>query len=93
MPCAVVNGRFPHDVAWGNGGVACVAVPGALCCIGRQGQVYTFDARDGAPLATSAPISDTSLGIAHATAVGEQVLYGFNRGGYRLHATPRSRTA
>jgi hypothetical protein len=90
---AVVSGRFPEDLAWGNGGVACVLVPGALCGIGRQGQLHTFDARDGTPLATSAPISDVSLGIAHAAAVGDRVLYGFNRGGYRLHASPPSHTA
>jgi hypothetical protein len=90
---AVVSGPFQEDLAWGNGGVACVLVPGALCGIGRQGQVHTFDAREGTPLASSAPVSDSSLGIAHAAAMGDQVLYGFNRGGYRLHATPRSRTA
>ena len=64
-----------------------VLVPGALCGIGRRGELYTFDTRDGTPLTTSAAIADASLGIAHAAAVGDQVLYGFNRGGYRLHAT------
>ena len=89
----VVSGRFSEDLAWGNGGVACVLVPGALCGIGRRGHLHTFDTRDGTPLSTSTPIADTSLGIAHAAAVGDQVLYGFNRGGYRLHATQPSRTA
>ena len=89
----VVSGRFSEDLAWGNGGVACVLVPGALCGIGRRGRLHTFDTRDGTPLSTSAPIADASLGIAHAAAVGDQVLYGFNRGGYRLHATQPSRTA
>jgi hypothetical protein len=34
----------------------------------------------------SPAIADASLGIAHAAAVGDHVLYGFNRGGYRLRA-------
>jgi hypothetical protein len=89
----VVRGRFPDDLAWGNGGVAVVYVPGALCGIGRRGALYTFDARDGSPLTTTAPIAATSIGIAHAAAQGDQVLYGFNRGGYRLHAIRVRRTA
>jgi hypothetical protein len=82
----VVRGRFSEDLAWGNGGVALVLVPGALCGIGRRGELYFFDTRDGTPLATSPAIADASLGIAHAAAVGDRVLYGFNRGGYRLFA-------
>jgi hypothetical protein len=84
---AIVRGTFLHDLAWGNGGVAFVLVPGALCGIGRRGEMYVFDARDAALLTTTAPIADVPLGIAHAAAVGDRVLYGFNRGGYRLHAT------
>jgi hypothetical protein len=83
----VRNGRFPNDLAWGNGGVAVVLVPGALCGIGRRGELYVFDTRDAALLTTTAPIADVPLGIAHAAAVGDRVLFGFNRGGYRLHAT------
>jgi hypothetical protein len=82
----VVSGRFSEDLAWGNGGVAFVLLPGALCGVGRHGQLYTFDSRDGALLTTSRAIADASLGIAHAAAVGDRLLYGFNRGGYRLHA-------
>jgi hypothetical protein len=82
-----VNGRFAEDLAWGNGGVPLALLQGALCAIGRRGQLYTFDTRDGAPLTTSAPIADASLGIAHAAALGDQLLYGFNRGGYRLYAS------
>jgi hypothetical protein len=81
-----VSGRFSADLAWGNGGVPLALVQEALCGIGRRGQLYAFDTRDGTPLKTSAPIADASLGIAHAAAVGDQILYGFNRGGYRLHA-------
>jgi hypothetical protein len=89
---AVVRGRFSADLAWGNGGVAVVHVPGALCGIGRRGELYTFDMCDGRPLTTSAPIADTSIGIAHAAAEGDRVLYGFNRGGYRLHTIQVART-
>jgi hypothetical protein len=83
----VVAGRFTEDPAWGNGGAAVVVIPGALCAIGRFGELSFFDLRDGARLATTARIADASLGIAHAAAVGDRVLYGFNRGGYRLRAT------
>jgi hypothetical protein len=89
----VVRGRFSDDLAWGNGGVAVVLVPGALCGIGRRGQLYGFDTRDGRLLTTSAPIADASIGIAHAAAKGDQVLYGFNRGGYRLQTIRVPRTA
>ena len=82
----VVTGRFSEDLAWGNGGVALALVPGALCGVGRRGQVCAFDTRDGTPLITSADIADESLGIAHTAALDNRVLYGFNRGGYRLHA-------
>jgi hypothetical protein len=82
-----VSGRFAEDLAWGNGGVPLALVPGALCGIGRGGQLYAFDTRDGALLTASAPIADASLGIAHAAALGDQLLYGFNRGGYRLYAS------
>jgi hypothetical protein len=83
---AIVRGRFPDDLAWGNGGVAVVMSSDALCAIGRTGEVYVFDVRDGSMTTTSAPIANHSLGIAHATAVGDRVVYGFNRGGYQLHA-------
>ena len=82
----VVRGRFPEDLAWGNGGVAVVCVPGSLCGIGRRGEVYTFDTTDGSLRTRSARIAGAPVGIAHASARGDQILYGFNRGGYRLHA-------
>src|SRR5205823_4870529 len=64
----IMGGRFSEDLAWGNGGVAVVLVPGALCGIGRRGRLYTFDTRDGTALTTSADLADASLGIAHAAA-------------------------
>ena len=82
----LVRGRFPDDLAWGNGGVAVVMIPNGLCAIGRTGQVHVFDLRDGSTMTTSTPIANRSLGIAHAAAIGDRVVYGFNRGGYQLHA-------
>jgi hypothetical protein len=89
----VVRGRFQEDLAWGNGGVAVVYVSGALCGIGRRGELYRFDTTDGTLRTTSAPIAGASIGIAHASAQGDQVLFGFNRGGYRLHAIRVPHTA
>jgi hypothetical protein len=81
----VVEGRFGHDLAWGNGGVAVAITAGVVCGIGRAGELHAFRAHDGRPLTRTAPLTAGSLGIAHAAAVGEYLLYGFNRGGYRLH--------
>jgi len=81
-----VEGRLADDVAWGNGGVALVHVPNALCSIGRTGRIQVLDERQPRESFDSAPLADTSLGIAHAAARGDQIVYGFNRGGYRLHA-------
>ncbi len=83
----VVSGDLPDEVAWGNGGEAVVMAGGGLCAVGRTGRLHRLaDARTGC-FASTAPVAESSLGIAHATAVGDRVLYGFNRGGYRLHAS------
>ena len=80
-------GPLPDDVAWGNGGVAMVMAGGRLFAVGRTGRLHRLaDARTGR-FVSSAPLADSSLGIAHAAAVGDRILYGFNRGGYRLHAS------
>jgi hypothetical protein len=89
----VVRGRFPEDLAWGNGGVAVAYAAGALYGIGRRGELYRFDTKNGRLLTTSAPTAGAPIGIAHASAQGDQMLYGFNRGGYRLHAIRVPRTA
>jgi len=83
----VVRGRFHDDVAWGNGGVAVVRATDALCALGRTGRLYAFDERDGTPLSSTAPLAPRSLGIAHADARGDRIVFGFNRGGYRLCTT------
>ena len=45
-----------------------------------------LDVGCGAGLSTAA-LAPGSLGIAHAAAAGNRILYGFNRGGYRLWAS------
>lgn len=78
----VLRGALPDDVAWGNGGVAVVVVDHELCALGRTGRVHVVSS-DVPP---SRPLASASLGIAHAATVGARVLFGFNRGGYRLFA-------
>ncbi len=89
----VVAGPLPDEVAWGNGGVAVVMALGRLCAVGRTGRLYWLaDAATGRFVST-ASLGQSSLGIAHAAAVSGRVLYGFNRGGYRLHASGASSPA
>jgi len=94
-----VEGRLDDDVAWGYGGAALVRVANALCSIGRTGRIHVLDERRPRDVLESAPLAEASLGIAHAAARGDRIVYGFNRGGYRLHtarittAEPASRTA
>jgi hypothetical protein len=89
----VVHGRFAHDLAWGNGGTAVVIAAGLVCGIGRDGEVDVFSAAGGEPRARTDAIAADSLGIAHAAVVGDHILYGFNRGGYRLHTVALSTLA
>jgi hypothetical protein len=82
----VVAGDLPDEVAWGNGGVAVVMAAGQLCAVGRTGRLHRLVDRSTGRFAPSASLAGSSLGIAHAAAIGGRVLYGFNRGGYRLYA-------
>jgi len=84
----VVQGRFHEDLAWGSGGVAVLIVAGLVCGLGRRGEVHLFDTRDGAVVGTTPALSDTSLGIAHGALLGDHLVFGFNRGGYRLWTLP-----
>ena len=81
----VVRGRFGHDLAWGNGGTAVVVGAGLVCGIGRAGEVDVYSTAGGDPRVRTDAFDTHSLGIAHAAVVGDHILYGFNRGGYRLH--------
>jgi len=89
----VVRGCFAHDVAWGNGGTAVVIAAGLVCGIGRTGELDVYSSAGGDPRARTAAFAADSLGIAHAAVVGDCILYGFNRGGYRLHAVALSTIA
>jgi hypothetical protein len=81
----VVCGPVPDDVAWGTGGVAVVAFSTGLAAIGRTGRLYVIAPGHRTRWRRTAPLSSTSLGLAHADSVGDRVVVGFNRGGYRLH--------
>ena len=83
----VVAGDLPDEVAWGNGGVAVVMAGGRLCAVGRTGRLHWLADPSTGRFASTASLAESSLGIAHAAAVGDRILYGFNRGGYRLHAS------
>jgi hypothetical protein len=88
-----VAGPLPEDTAWGTGGVTVAPVGRRLAVAGRTGRVHLVDPADpGAPAPAGRP-STGSLGIAHAAVVGTRFLFGFNRGGYRLHALEAARTA
>jgi len=84
----VARGPMPEDVAWGTGGVAVAPFGPWLAAAGRTGCLYLVDPRAGAAAVacSTAPITGGSLGIAHVAVSAGQVLCGFNRGGYRLHA-------
>jgi len=87
----VVGGSLPEDVAWGTGGVAVAPFGPLLAAAGRTGCLHLIDPRRRHDRAsTTPPLAESSLGIAHAAAMGKQVLLGFNRGGYRLHALGQS---
>ena len=83
----IVAGDLPDEVAWGNGGVAVVMAGGRLCAVGRTGRLHWLADPAAGRFASTDSLGESSLGIAHAAAVGDRVLYGFNRGGYRLHAS------
>ena len=82
----VVAGYLPDEVAWGSGGVAAVMAAGRLCAVSRTGCLYWLADPATGMFETVPSLADSSLGIAHAAAVGERVLCGFNRGGYRLYS-------
>jgi hypothetical protein len=83
---AVVRGRFTHDPAWGSGGTAVVFAGGVACAIGRAGELDVYSGEDGTHRRRTTGFGAGSLGIAHAAAAHGTVLFGFNRGDYRLHA-------
>jgi hypothetical protein len=89
----VVHGRFAHDLAWGNGGTPVVIAAGLVCGIGRAGEVDVYSTASGERRTRTDGFAADSLGIAHAAVVDDRILYGFNRGGYRLHTVALSTLA
>jgi hypothetical protein len=83
----ILDGDLPDDVAWGNGGVAVVMAQGRLCAVGRTGRLHWLTDSGTGRFASTSSVSESSLGIAHAAAVDDRVLFGFNRGGFRLYAS------
>ena len=84
---AVVSAPLPGGVAWGAGGVAVAAFAGRVLAAGRTGRLHVVDPRDPTGDRSTPPLAGASLGIAHLAVVGPRAVWGFNRGGYRLHAT------
>jgi hypothetical protein len=82
----LVSGALPADVAWGTGGVAVARLGSTLVTAGRTGCLRLVDPRNPAMERSTPPLSHASLGIAHLAVVGRRAVWGFNRGGYRLHA-------
>ena len=79
----MASARFGDDLAWGSGGVALVVADGVPCGVGRRGDLHALP--PGAPVTTqlTGELAPHPLGIAHAAVVGDQLVIGFNRGGYR----------
>jgi hypothetical protein len=82
------SGQWAEDIAWGSGGVALVVADGVPCGVGRYGELHALV--PGATVTTRLTdhLDPQRLGIAHAAVVGDQIVIGFNRGGYRLHIVP-----
>ena len=80
----VISGSLPDDVAWGTGGGPVVALGSTLCRgRARPGRLHLLDRRLGAVAVDSA----AGVGLARYRPCGlggTTVLFGFNRGGYRL---------
>jgi hypothetical protein len=84
----VSSARFGDDLAWGSGGVPLVVADGVPFGVGRRGELHGL--APGAEVTTriTGELAPYPLGIAHAAVVGDQLVIGFNRGGYRLHTMP-----
>ncbi|MGH9080057.1 MAG: hypothetical protein ACRDYE_08320 [Acidimicrobiales bacterium] len=84
----LASARFGDDLAWGSGGVALAVVGGVPCGVGRRGEVHALPPGATVTSRLTGELADDPLGIAHAAVVGDQFVFGFNRGGYELYAYP-----
>jgi len=82
------SARLGDDLAWGSGGVPLVVADGVPCGVGRRGELYGLAPGAGMTNQLTGKLAPEPLGIAHAAVVGDQLIIGFNRGGYRLHTIP-----
>jgi hypothetical protein len=79
------EGSFAAEVAWGSGGVPFVVFDDVPIAVGRSGALQTLGRGASETVCFTEPLSTERLGIAHAVVVADQVVVGFNRGGYRLY--------
>jgi hypothetical protein len=86
----LATARFGEDLAWGSGGVAVVVADGVPYGVGRFGELHALPPGADVTTRVTDPLAPQRLGIAHAAVVGDQLVVGFNRDGYRLHAVPLS---
>jgi hypothetical protein len=86
----LTSARFDDDLAWGSGGVPFASVDGVAIGVGRRGELHVLPAGAEVTARVTEELSTRPLGIAHAAVVGDQLVVGFNRGGYLLHVTPLS---
>lgn len=84
----VSSARFGDDLAWGSGGVALVVVDGVPIGVGRCGELTALVPGTEMTARLTQGLAPEALGIAHVAVVGNQLVIGFNRGGYRLHTVP-----
>jgi hypothetical protein len=84
----MASARFAEDLAWGSGGVALVVADGVPCGLGRRGELHALVPGERETTQLTPPLAPQPLGIAHAAVVGDQLVIGFNRGGYKLHRVP-----
>jgi hypothetical protein len=85
---AVASARFGGDLAWGSGGMALVVAGSVPYGVGRSGELHALAPGAGVTTQVTDQLAPHPLGIAHAAVVGDQLVIGFNRGGYRLHVVP-----
>jgi hypothetical protein len=81
---ARVRARFGGDLAWGSGGVPFAVVAGRPIGVGRRGELHALPPGAEETVVAVPALFEAPLGIAHAAAIGDRLLAGFNRGGYRL---------
>ena len=85
---AVASACFGDDLAWGSGGIALVVADGVPYGVGRAGELHALAPGAAVTTRVTDQLAPHPLGIAHAAVVSDQLVIGFNRGGYRLHVVP-----